>query len=297
MLADKMEHYKKEKKMLRNTPASYKKEYPWLKEVDSLALANVQMHLESAFHKFFREPSAGFPRFKSKKSSRKSYTTNVVNGNIFLEGKYFASLLFCCENQTAEKRPAEKFIGIDFAMQGMCVFSTGERAEYPMFYRNTEKKLAREQRKLSRCQKGSQNYKKQKKRVALCHEKIRNQRKDFQHKLSASLAESFDAICVEDLNLKGMAGGFHLGKGVHDNGYGLFLSMLEYKLEERGKYLIKVDRYFASSKICSACGKKKEKLSLSERIYYCECGHRMDRDVNAAVNIMNEGKRIFAECA
>ena len=297
MLADKMEHYKKEKKMLRNTPASYKKEYPWLKEVDSLALANVQMHLESAFHKFFREPSAGFPRFKSKKSSRKSYTTNVVNGNIFLEGKYFASLLFCCENQTAEKRPAEKFIGIDFAMQGMCVFSTGKRAEYPMFYRNTEKKLAREQRKLSRCQKGSQNYKKQKKRVALCHEKIRNQRKDFQHKLSASLAESFDAVCVEDLNLKGMAGGLHLGKGVHDNGYGLFLSMLEYKLEERGKYLIKVDRYFASSKICSVCGKKKEELSLSDRIYYCECGNRMDRDVNAAVNIMNEGKRIFAECA
>ena len=118
-------------------------------------------------------------------------------------GKYFASLLFCSENQAAEKRPAEKFIGIDFAMQGMCVFSTVERAEYPMFYRNTEKKLAREQRKLSRCQKGSQNYKKQKKRVALCHEKIRNQRKDFQHKLSASLAESFDAICVEDLNLKG----------------------------------------------------------------------------------------------
>ena len=297
MLADKMEHYKKEKKMLRNTPASYKKEYPWLKEVDSLALANVQMHLESAFHKFFREPSAGFPRFKSKKSSRKSYTTNVVNGNIFLEGKYFASFLFCCENQTAEKRPAEKFIGIDFAMQGMCVFSTGKRAEYPMFYRNTEKKLAREQRKLSRCQKGSQNYKKQKKRVALCHEKIRNQRKDFQHKLSAGLTESFDAVCVEDLNLKGMAGGLHLGKGVHDNGYGLFLSMLEYKLEEQGKYLIKADRYFASSKICSVCGNKKEELSLFDRIYYCECGNRMDRDVNAAVNIMKEGKRIFAECA
>ena len=275
MLADKMEHYKKEKKMLRNTPVSYKKEYPWLKEVDSLALANVQMHLESAFRKFFREPSVGFPRFKSKKSARKSYTTNVVNGNTFLEGKYlklpkmaavriklhrpisekwklksvtvsrepsgkyFASLLFYCENQTAEKGPAEKFIGIDFAMQGMCVFSTNERAKYPMFYRHAEKKLAREQRKLSRCQKGSQNYKKQKKRVALCHEKIRNQRKDFQHKLSTGLAESYDAVCVEDLNLKGMAGGFHFGKGVHDNGYGLFLSMLEYKLEERGKYLIK----------------------------------------------------------
>ncbi|RGG64639.1 hypothetical protein DWX28_00100 [Blautia sp. AF19-10LB] len=122
MLADKMEHYKKEKKMLRNTPASYKKEYPWLKEVDSLALANVQMHLESAFHKFFREPSAGFPRFKSKKSSRKSYTTNVVNGNIFLEGKYFASLLFCCENQTAEKN-GRKIYWDRFCDAGnVCVF-------------------------------------------------------------------------------------------------------------------------------------------------------------------------------
>ena len=94
-----------------------------------------------------------------------------------------------------------------------------------------------------------------------------------------------------------MAGGLHFGKGVHDNGYGQFLSMLEYKMEERGKYLIKVNRYFASSKICSVCGKKKAELSLSERIYYCECGNRMDRDVNAAFNIMNEGKRILIECA
>ena len=238
MLADKMEHYKKEKKMLRNTPASYKKEYPWLKEVDSLALANVQMHLESAFHKFFREPSAGFPRFKSKKSSRKSYTTNVVNGNIFLEGKYLK-----LPKMTAVRMKLYRPISEKWKLKSVTV---------------------------SREPSG---------------------------KYFASLTESFDAVCVEDLNLKGMAGGLHLGKGVHDNGYGLFLSMLEYKLEERGKYLIKVDRYFASSKICSVCGKKKEELSLADRIYYCECGNRMDRDVNAAVNIMNEGKRIFAECA
>ena len=238
MLADKMEHYKKEKKMLRNTPASYKKEYPWLKEVDSLALANVQMHLESAFHKFFREPSAGFPRFKSKKSSRKSYTTNVVNGNIFLEGKYLK-----LPKMTAVRMKLHRPISEKWKLKSVTV---------------------------SREPSG---------------------------KYFASLTESFDAVCVEDLNLKGMAGGLHLGKGVHDNGYGLFLSMLEYKLEERGKYLIKVDRYFASSKICSVCGKKKEELSLADRIYYCECGNRMDRDVNAAVNIMNEGKRIFAECA
>ena len=238
MLADKMEHYKKEKKMLRNTPASYKKEYPWLKEVDSLALANVQMHLESAFRKFFREPSVGFPRFKSKKSSRKSYTTNVVNGNIFLEGKYLK-----LPKMTAVRMKLHRPISEKWKLKSVTV---------------------------SREPSG---------------------------KYFASLTESFDAVCVEDLNLKGMAGGLHLGKGVHDNGYGLFLSMLEYKLEERGKYLIKADRYFASSKICSVCGNKKEELSLADRIYYCECGNRMDRDVNAAVNIMNEGKRIFAECA
>ena len=191
MLADKIRYYQEEKKMLKNTPAGYKKEYPWLKEVDSLALANVQLNLEGAFRKFFREPGVGFPHYKSKKHSRKSYTTNMVNGNICLQdrflklpkmqpvkiklhrmipegwklksvtvsrepsGKYFASLLFDCENQTVEKRQAEKFLGIDFAMHGMCVFSTGERAGYPMFYRNVEKKLAREQRKLSRCEKGS----------------------------------------------------------------------------------------------------------------------------------------------
>ena len=212
-------------------------------------------------------------------------------------GKYFASLLFDCENQTAEKRQAEKFLGIDFAMHGLCVFSTGERAGYPMFYRSAEKKLAREQRKLSRCEKGSRNYQKQRKRVALCHERIKNQRKDFHHKLSHDLAEKYDAVCVEDLNLKGIAGGLHFGKGIQDNGYGQFLSMLGYKLEERGKYLIKVDRYFASSKICSVCGNRKKELALSERTYICECGNRMDRDVNAAVNILEEGKKIYKKCA
>ena len=102
---------------------------------------------------------------------------------------------------------------------------------------------------------------------------------------------------MEDLNLKGMSRVLHLGKGVQDNGYGQFLSMLGYKLEERGKNLIKVDRYFASSKICSVCGHKKKKLALSDREYVCECGNQMDRDVNAAVNIREEGKRLYKECA
>ena len=131
--------------MLKNTPAGYKKEHPWLKEADSLALANVQMNLEGAFRKFFREPKVGFPNYKSKKHSRKSYTTNMVNGNIHLQKKFL-------------KLPKMTPVKINFAMHGLCVFSTGERAGYPMFYRSAEKKLAREQRKLSRCEKGSRNF-------------------------------------------------------------------------------------------------------------------------------------------
>ena len=127
--------------------------------------------------------------------------------------------------------------------------------------------------------------------------RIKNQRKDFHHKLSHDLAEKYDAVCVEDLNLKGIAGGLHFGKRIQDNGYGQFLSMLGYKLEERGKYLIKVDRYFASSKICSVCGNRKKELALSERTYICECGNWMDRDVNAAVNILKEGKKVYKKCA
>ncbi|MFR1878896.1 MAG: RNA-guided endonuclease InsQ/TnpB family protein [Blautia wexlerae] len=151
--------------------------------------------------------------------------------------------------------------------------------------------------KLSRCEKGSRNYQKQKKKVALYHEKIKNQRKDFQHKLSHSLAEDYDAVCVEDLNLKGTAGGLHFGKGYRITDTVSSFPCLDISWKERGKYLIKVDRYFASSKICSVCGHKKKELALSERIYLCECGNRMDRDVNAAVNILKEGKRIYKKCA
>lgn len=243
MLEDKITEYERNGKMLKNTPAQYKKKYPWLKEVDSLALANVQLHLEKAYKNFFQNPKSGFPKFKSKHRSRRSFTTNVVNGNIKLEnmhlklpkisavkikqhreipegyclksvtvsqepsGKYYASLLYAYENQEVEAVRVEKILGIDFAMSGMAVFSDGSRAEYPMYYRVSEKKLSREQRKLSHCEKGSRNYRKQKKKVALCHEKIRSQRKDFQHKLSRKLADCYDAVSVESLDMKAMSRG------------------------------------------------------------------------------------------
>ena len=334
MLEDKIRHYEETGKMLRNTPAGYKGEYPWLKEVDSLALANVQRNLEAAYRKFFREPSVGFPRFRSKHHSRASYTTNLVNGNIRLSGrrlkqpkmdpvriivhrdvpeqgrlksvtvtrepsgKYYASLLYeteASENQAGVRIREEKVLGMDFAMEGLGVFSDGTRAEYPMYYRKAERRLALEQRKLSGCQKGSRNYEKQKRQVARCHEKIRNQRWDFQNKLSCRLAEEYDAVCVEDLNMKGMSRGLHLGKGVMDNANGRFRRILEEKMVRRGKAFVRIDRFYPSSKRCSCCGRVKKDLKLSERVYQCPCGYREDRDVNAAINLRQEGIRILQE--
>ena len=333
MLSERKEIYEKTGKTVRLTPAKYKKEYVWLKEVDSLALANVQLNLESAYQKFFREEKSEFPKFKSKRRSRKSYTTNVVNGNIRLEngklrlpkvgfikirqhrsvpeeyilksvtvsmegsGKYYASLLyeyFVSESQTAGKIPEEMTIlGIDFAMRGLAVFSNGEHAEYPMYYRKSQKKLAREQRKLSHCHKGSRGYEKQRKKVAKCCEKIRDQRRDYLHKLSREIADSYDAVSVEDIDMKAMSGSLSFGKSVMDDSFGMFRVMLRYKLEEQNKNLVKVDRFFPSSKMCSRCGNVKKELALSERIYQCGCGNCMDRDVNAAVNIREEGRRLM----
>ena len=335
MLADKIRTYQETGKMLRNTPAQYKEKFPWLKEVDSLALANVQLHLEAAYRNFFKNPASGFPKFRSKHHSRDSYTTNAVNGNIRLEGrrlklpkmdplriivhrpvpadgvlkyvtvvrepsgKYFASLLYeqdVRENQTAVHVRPEKVLGIDFAMAGLGVFSDGTRAEYPMYYRKAEKRLAREQRKLSRCKRGSRNYGKQKRKVARCHEKVRNQRLDFQNKLACSLARQYDAVCVEDLDMKAMSRGLYFGKSVMDNANGAFRRKLQEKLERQGKVFVKADRFFPSSKRCSRCGKIRKDLQLSDRIYQCECGYTEDRDVNAAVNLKQEGIRILG-CA
>ena len=301
----------------------YKKEYPFLKEVDSLALANVQLHLEKAYKNFFREPKIGFPRYKSKHHSRNSYTTNLVNGNILVEskrirlpklkwiamkkhrepaedfrlksvtvsmepsGKYFASLLYegySCENQVAESDySTAKILGIDYAMQGMAVFSEKIETEEAGFFRKNEKRLAREQRKLSRCVRGSHNYELQKKKVARCHEKIRNQRRDYLHKLSRKIADNYDAVAVEDIDMKAMEQCLHFGKSVQDKGYGMFREMLDYKLAWKGKKMVKVDRFFPSSKKCCKCGRIKKELKLSERVYRCACGNEMDRDRNAAI--------------
>jgi len=310
------------------TYSDFKRDYEWLYEVDNYALANAQINLQTAYQNFFRDKSVGFPKFKSKKSRHNSYTTNCWQDNIRFDGgkiklpkigyvklvlhrqipdghklksctislspsgKYYISILteYECEQPTPSLDKS-KALGLDYSSPHFYVDSQGTEADYPQFYRKAEEKLAREQRKLSKMVKGSANYKKQKRKVARAHEYIANQRKDWIHKKSRELSDQWDYICVEDINLRGMAGALSLGKSTNDNGFGLFRNILAYKMADRGKQFIKISKWFPSSKACHECGMIHD-LRLSDRGWTCECGAHHNRDLNAAVNIREEGLRI-----
>ena len=296
-----------------------KDEYLFLQEVDSISLQQSLRHLDTAFQNFFKQPKTGFPRFKSKKYNQNSYSTVCINGNISISngylklhrnipsnytlrsvtvsqtpsGKYYTSILFEYENQV-QKQEMYDFLGLDFSMHELYKDSNGNEPAYPRYYRQAEKRLKREQRKLSKMQKGSKNRDKQRIKVAKLHEKVANQRKDFLHKQSRQITNAYDCVCVEDLDMKAMSQSLNFGKSVSDNGWGMFVTFLKYKLEEQGKKLVKVDKFFASSQTCSICGYvNKETKNLSIRAWDCpECGTHHDRDLNAAINIRNEGMRI-----
>lgn len=331
MLGDKIDYYNEHKERLNNTPAQYKAEFEWLKEVDSLALANAQLNLQTAYNNFFRDKSVGFPKFKSKHNGHKSYTTNCVNGNIQIvvnqiklpklglvnvkfhrqipdgykiksctisqssSGKYYISILAEYEvNIIQIIANPDNVIGFDMDMKNLFTDSQGNRAEYPRYYRQMHEKLAREQRKLSKCKRGSNNYYKQKLIVAKLHEKVANQRKDFLHKMSNQIANDYDAVCIEDLNMRAMGQRLNLGKSVADNGWGMFTTFLGYKLADRGKQIVKIDKWYPSSKTCHVCGTINNNLTLKDREWTCEgCGTHHDRDWNAAINIKNEGLRLL----
>lgn len=340
MLSDKIEGYETTGKFPAITPAKYKKDHPYLKEVDSLALANKQLDLQAAFRNCFsksHKKNTGFPKFKSAKRSRRSYTTNNQKGTVAIvdggfirlpkagkvkavihrmpgddwniksatvsqesDGKYYVSVLFEFETPvntyTADKTNA---IGLDYASDGLYVDNNGNVGTNHKYYRESSRKLARAQRRLSRMQGSrknevkSSNYIKQLRKINRIHKHIANQRLDNLHKISTGIANRYDVVCVESLNMRAMANkGFGNGKATLDNGYGMFLSMLEYKLADRNKYLIKVDKWFPSSQICHCCGSlHPEMKDLRVRTMKCDCGLTMGRDRNAAINILQEGLR------
>ena len=325
------------KKMTFPTPAKYKKEFPFLKEVDSLALANAQLHLDKAYKNFFRDKSVGFPRFKSKKNPVQSYTTNNQNGTVALidnkfikvpklksliriklhrqpkgmiksatisrhaSGKYYISLL--CKEEINELPKTNSAIGIDLGITDFAILSDGQKIDNNKFTSKMEKKLKREQRKLSRRallakNKGiplseAKNYQKQKRKVARLHEKVMNQRTDFLNKLSTEIIKNHDIICIEDLNVKGMLRNHKLARSISDVSWSSFVAKLQYKADWYGREIIKVDTWFPSSQICSECGHKDGKKSLDIREWTCPiCHTHHDRDINASINILIEGLRI-----
>ena len=314
--------------------------YPWLKEADSASLQQSLRHLDTAYRNFFGS-GAGFPRFKSRKACRLSYTTpmnghsiKVGTKNITLpkagrvravihrsapdawtirsatvsmerDGTWYCSVLYEYEEDIQPvSHPEDNAVGLDYKSDGLYVSSDGVVCGSPKFFRKSQEKLARAQRKLAKKQgsrKGeteSSNYRKQRLRVARIHRHAASQRKDFLHKESLSIAKAYDLVCVEGLNMRDLSNkGFRNGKAMMDNGWGMFLGMLEYKLADRGKALVRIDKWYPSSQLCSRCGEKNPAVKdLRIRSWACPaCGAVHDRDLNAASNILAEGIRVFKE--
>ena len=344
MLARNQKVYERRKEHLsysemQNLLPGMKNYLPWMKEADSQALKHVCRQLNTAYDRFFKKKS-GFPKFHSKRMNRQAYTTTAKasiaydseNREVKLpflgwmrcsdnrvlsnpgfkyatvsrqNGKYYVSITYSIEKKVHPVSVSEsQALGLDYKSDGLYVDSNGNMAGMPKWFRESQAKLKKEQRKLRNkvgSQKGetkSHGYLKQLQKVRNLHEHIANQRLDYLQKESTRLADQYDAILIEDLDMKAIANkGFGNGKATLDNGWGMFTTMLDYKMTERGKRLQKIDRWYPSSQTCSVCGCVNEDLkNLSIRKWICpHCGIEHDRDVNAALNIKREGLRLLNE--
>jgi len=311
-----------------------KKEKEWLKEIDKFALQNSLKDLDRAYQNFFREikngnKDQGFPKFKSKHNHECSYRTTLTNNNIRIEGnliklpklglvkfaksreiqgrilnctitktcsgKYFVSIC-CTEVDVVEFENNKNIVGIDLGLKEFAITSEGEIIDNPKYLSKLEDKLKKTQRKLSKKKKGSKNRNKARIKLNIVHEKITNQRNDFLQKLSTRLIKENQIICLEDLSVKNMVKNHKLAKAINDVSWSEFVRIIQYKSLWHDRIVQKVDRFFPSSQLCNVCGYKNiEVKDLSIREWDCpECNSYHNRDVNAAINIRNEGMRLLS---
>ena len=306
-----------------------KEEFSYLNEVSSVPLQQSLRNLDRAYLNFFRHKK-GYPKFKSKHDNQsirytstgfrydrersltlakmsaplkirwdrtipKAAAERVTSVTVSKDTseRYFVS--FTTTDVVAPKPIIDSKVGLDLGLHDFVTLSTGEKIAHPRFYRKAEARIITLQKRLSRKQKGSNNRKKARLKLAKAHAKVKDMRKDFLHKLSTKLINENQVICMEDLSVRNMSRNYRLAKSIMDSGWGEFRRQLEYKAMWYGRSLVTVGRFFPSSKTCSHCGTVKPQLSLSERRWAClDCGTEHDRDVNAALNVLAEGTSVLA---
>lgn len=334
MLADQQRFYFETDRHFIPTPAKYKKEAPFLKEVDNQALTQEYNKLAQAFRVFWNNPQFGYPKYKTKRTDRDSFTAynhdfpsgptiyttrdgirmtkagivkavfprrprngwklKCITVDKTRSGKYYGYILY--EYTTKEPVPVAPTpattVGLKYSLSHFYVDSDGNQVALPPSWKQSQEKLARLQQRLCRMQPGSRNYQQAVQKYQALHERLADQRRDYIHKQSRRLAQEWDAVCIRADDIKAIAQSTTQGRAF-ESGFGTFRECLRYKLQQQGKSLLLIDRYFPSTRTCSSCGYlSPEPVDYRRKTWVCpECGAVLQREVNAAVNIKEQGLR------